>query len=303
MGDSSHKHGLFNEKVIHRLQMSYIVLSVLYLALLASAFFIVLYGPSNIKFLGNYLFLTVAALSFISQFINITCNIVNIINIKRELRNKLKQIKGSRNDALVLSAKKQLIVALGFIGESMGFCCIASVLLILGAHLMPFDSVALPMRLFNIFASSFSLIYGSVLLIRSIQGNAASKESSSMKVKLHAKWVLLNSIFFLSLGIYNILYETALYEVLDFYTNHNLAMLLKATIFIGYAVVLTSIFCSQIFMSHHAVETEHSNVGRGTSEVSEEKAKLIINEAGDGDSGVKLDSVVDVRKAQSCCCR
>ncbi|KJV65984.1 MULTISPECIES: hypothetical protein [Ehrlichia] len=287
--------------VIHQWQMSYIVLSVLYLTLLTGAFFIILYGSSNIKFLGDYLFLTVAALSFISQFINITCNILNIINVKRELGNKLKQFnKDSRSSMPVLSAKKQLIVAVGFIGESMGFCCIASVLLILGAHLMPFNSVALPMRLFNIFASSFSVMYGYVLLIKGIQGNAASKESSSMKVKLHAKWVLLNSILFLSLGIYNILYETALHEVLDFYTNHSLAMLLKATVFIGYAVVLTSIFFSQVFTPHHAVGTEHSNVGAG--EVSEEKAKLVINEAG---LGVKLNSVVDVSKAQvvNTCCR
>lgn len=267
---SSHaKEELFSKEQIHRWQMAYIVLSVSYLILLTSAFFLILYGPSNIKFLGDYLFLTVAALSFISQFINITCHILNIINVKRELGGKLKSTK----DSSVSDVKKQLIVSSGFIGESIGFCCIASILLILGAHLMPFNSIALPMRVFNILASSFSIMYGSILLMRSIQDNAVSKKSNSIGIKLHARWTVLNSIFFLSLGIYNILYETVLYELLDFYSNHNLAMLLKATVFIGYAVVLTSIFFSQVFGPHHAVATEHSNTWT-TKEVLEEKAKL-----------------------------
>ena len=256
MGYSGYKKKeLFNKERIHRWQMAYIVLSVLYLTLLTSAFFVILYGPSSIK-LGDYLFLTVAALSFVSQCINITCNILNVINVRRELVGKLKQTK----DSSALDVKRQLIVASGFIGESVGFCCIASVILILGMRLMSFGSIALPMRLFNILASSFSLMYGSVLLMKSIQDNVVSKKSNNIGVKLHSKWVVLNNMFFFSLGIYNILYETVLYEVLDFYTNHNLAMLLKATVFIGYAVVLTSIFFSQVFVPRHAVATEHSNV-------------------------------------------
>ncbi|AHX05521.1 hypothetical protein [Ehrlichia chaffeensis] len=256
MRDNSHKKNrLFNKRKIHKWQMAYIVLSVSYLILLTSAFFIMLYGSNNIQFLASYLLLIVAAMSFISQFINITCNILNIINVRRELSEQSKKDNSALSDA-----RKQIAVACGFIGESTGFLGIASILLILGSHLLPFSSIALPLRLFNIVASLFSVTYGSILLMKSIEGNARSKQCNSVRIRLHAMWSLLNSVIFVSLGIYNLLYETLLHEVLDFSANHDLAMLLKAALFIGYAVILTSIFLSQVFVpSHDPVANKSSN--------------------------------------------
>lgn len=84
------KTNLFNKKLIHKWQMAYIVMSVFYLMLLSSAFFVMLYAPNDVKFIANYLLLGVACISFIAQLINITCNILNIVNIKREQKEIVK---------------------------------------------------------------------------------------------------------------------------------------------------------------------------------------------------------------------
>ncbi|CEI85434.1 hypothetical protein DRF75_02330 [Ehrlichia minasensis] len=231
---------LFDARLIHKWQMAYIAMSVFYLVLLSGAFFICLYAPGDMKFVANYLFLMVACISFIAQLINITCNILNVVNIKRERKN-------SRNDKVEIEARKRLIVAIGFIGESAAFFGMSFVILILGAQLLPFSAVALPLRILNIFASTFSIVYGFILLCTSIKTNSESKDSPNFNFKFHAKWVLTNSVLFLLLGFYNLVYETVLHEVLDFTNNHDLAMLLKATVFLGYVCVLSSIFLSNFF--------------------------------------------------------
>ncbi|AUO54834.1 hypothetical protein C1I72_02995 [Ehrlichia canis] len=241
------KTNLFNKKLIHKWQMAYIVMSVFYLMLLSSAFFVMLYAPNDVKFIANYLLLGVACISFIAQLINITCNILNIVNIKREQK---------RNSKVATEARKELTVAVGFIGESIALLGIAVVVIMLGAQWLSFGAVALPLRILNIFASTFSIVYGSILLCKSIKTNSESKDSPNFNFRFHAKWVLVNSILFISLGFYNLIYETILHEVLDFTNNHGLAMLLKATVFLGYVCVLSSIFFSQLFDMHATMDKD-----------------------------------------------
>ena len=241
----NNKTDLFNTKLIHECQMAYLVMSVFYLMLLSSAFFVMLYAPNDIKFIANYLLLVVACVSFIAQLINITCNILNIVNIKREQK---------RNSKVATEGRKEITVAVGFIGESTAFLGIAAVVMMLGAQLLPFGAIALPLRILNIFASTFSIVYGSILLYKSIKTNSESQNSQNFNLKFHAKWVLINSILFVLLGFYNLIYETVLHEVLDFPNNHHLATLLKATVFLGYVCVLSSIFFSQFFDMHATMD-------------------------------------------------
>ena len=238
---------LFNKDKIHLGQRVYLVSSIFYLILLSSSFMIMLYGPSDIKDIAVMLLFIVSIISFISQIINIVCNALNICNVRRE-----KIIKGKSK--YELGDKHQLIIATGFTGESVAFLGIASVLFILGLHMMPFSDVALPLRCFSLLASLFSITYGYVLLKKSIKDYNESGKGS-----MHSKWVVFNGTVFVLLAVYNILYETLLYELLDFYNDHYLSVLLKSFVFIGYASVLTSIFLSQILVPHnHEMQKESS---------------------------------------------
>ncbi|CAI26882.1 hypothetical protein FDZ58_02110 [Ehrlichia ruminantium] len=259
---------LFDKNMIHTGQTTYLLMSIFYLILLTAAFILMLYGEKNIS---NILLVIISCISFLAQFINITCNALNIENIRRE---KLQSggVKYSKD------AKDGLIISAGFIGESLSFLGIATALLILGLQLSHGHGVFLGLRISSLVASLFSITYGSVMFKRhtehySVLNNNTKKNdvSSFKRTKEHfyAEWAILNSALFISLGIYNFLYETVLFEVLDFSHDHHTAIFLKTFVFVGYACVLSMIFLSQICGKSHASH------GKESSSSSEECAPLI----------------------------
>ncbi|WDM84842.1 hypothetical protein K6025_02955 [Ehrlichia sp. JZT12] len=254
---------LFNKDMIHRGQRAYLILSILYLILLSSAFMFMLYGSSDLRSIAAMLLFVVSLISCVSQIINIVSNVLSMCNVRRERINR-KDTKYKSNEV------EQLIIAFGFTSESVAFLGIAAILCILGIHLKPYDVIAPYLRVFSLVASVFSITYGSVFLKKSIQDHAASKNH-----KIHAKWVIGNSILFVLLAVYNILYETVLYECLDFYSNHYLSMFLKSFVFIGYSCVLTSIFLSQILAPHtHSVPMPEKSMKGEGKEPQEELTDL-----------------------------
>ncbi|QGR03367.1 hypothetical protein EDL79_02045 [Ehrlichia ruminantium] len=269
------KSQFFTESRIHSGQTTYLLMSVFYLVLLTAAFIMMLHGEHKVS---GILLVIVASISFLSQAINITCNAMSVCNI----RNKKDKGKGYSKEQI-----DGFIIACGFIGESTAFLGIASALLILGLQLSNGSSVFLALRIFSFLASVFSITYGSVLLKKHFKDRsrrnleAFVKENSSEKEPLLAgqteykgravhdffhDWSVCNSIIFISLGIYNLLYETLLHEMLDFSSNHHTAMLLKTVVFVGYACVLSSIFLCQFFGNKHRSSNEGiQNEGTGTS--------------------------------------
>ena len=187
----------------------------------------------------SILLVVISCISFLAQIINITCNALNIRNIKcKKAQNS--DIKYSKDD------KEGLCISFGFIGESISFLGIAAALLVLGLRLSHNNAVFFTLRISSLIASIFSIMYGSILLTRHIEALARKKDSPESVSMFCAEWAILNSVLFVSLGLYNLLYETVLYEMLNFSSDHHTAMFLKVFVFAGYACVLSSIFLCQI---------------------------------------------------------
>ncbi|WP_257616657.1 hypothetical protein [Ehrlichia ruminantium] len=260
---------LFDKNMIHAGQTTYLLMSVFYLILLTAAFILMLYGEKNIS---SILLVIISCISFFAQFINIVCNALNIENIRRE-----KIQSGDINYSK--DARDGLIISAGFIGESLSFLGIATALLILGLQLSHGHGVFLTLRICSLVASIFSIAYGSVMFKRhtehySVLNNKEKEDGISIKRNrehFYAEWAIFNSALFISLGIYNFLYETLLFEVLDFSHDHHTAMFLKTLVFVGYAGVLSLIFLSQICGKSHASHGKESS--------TEEECALLIDAA------------------------